>query len=267
MKLKSLLVLAIPAVVIAGAAYAQTFFNAPPLIGLVSDSGGGPYSSLATTGTTGPSYDNAQAMLLLGLGSDGKYHVCGTANPCTGGGGGGGGGLNTVAVGNLSPLFTSTVDTSTPGTAAVTYTASTAAANTVYCNTTGSAAVPAFVTNCAFNGANITALNASNLASGVINGARLPGTIAIGNVQVTLPTAAITAGTCTAGATATITGVTTTTTFTTAFATDPTAVTGYGAGPLKFVTWPTSNTLHWSLCNSGAADVTPGAMTMNVGVR
>jgi hypothetical protein len=101
MKLKSLLVLAFPVAVVAGAAYAQSYFNAPPLIGLISASGSSPYSSLATTGTAGPSYDNAQAMLLLGLGADGKYHVCGTANPCTGGGGGGGGGATIPSTTNL----------------------------------------------------------------------------------------------------------------------------------------------------------------------
>jgi hypothetical protein len=95
MKLAALLFLAV------GTASGQTYFNAPPMIGLVSDTGGGPYSSLATTGTAGPSYDNAQPFLLLGLGADGKYHVCGTANPCTGGGGGGGGGATIPSTTNL----------------------------------------------------------------------------------------------------------------------------------------------------------------------
>jgi hypothetical protein len=46
---------------------------------------------MTTTGSAGQSYDYAPSSLLLGRNANGKYYVCGTANPCTGGGGGGGG--------------------------------------------------------------------------------------------------------------------------------------------------------------------------------
>lgn len=98
--------------------------------------------------------------------------------------------------------------------------------------------------------------------------ATLNGVAQVANITVTLPTAAIAANTCTAAATATMTGVTTASTFTTAFATSPIAVTGWGAnGGLVFETWPTANTLNWSVCNQTAASITPGAMTLNVGAK
>jgi len=98
------------------------------------------------------------------------------------------------------------------------------------------------------------------------NGTNCPATIA--NVQVVLPTATLTANTCSAPATVTMTGVTTTSTFTSAFASNPTAVTGYGSsGGLSISLWPTANTLNWSLCNPTGSSITPGAMTINVGVR
>lgn len=90
----------------------------------------------------------------------------------------------------------------------------------------------------------------------------------IANVQVVLPTTAITANTCTTVTTVTMTGVTTTSTFPTAFATDPSGVTGWGAvGGLTFVAWPTADTLNWKVCNVTAASITPGAMTLNVGAK
>lgn len=100
----------------------------------------------------------------------------------------------------------------------------------------------------------------------VADGTNCPAGIA--NVQVALPTTAIAANTCTAAATVTMTGVTTTSTFTTAFATDPSAVTGYGSsGGLTIALWPTVNTLNWRVCNSTASSITPGAMTINVGAK
>jgi hypothetical protein len=65
-----------------------------------------------------------------------------------------------------------------------------------------------------------------------------------------------------------MTGLATTSAFSTAFATNPNAVTGWGAsGGLTFTTFPTANTLNWSVCNQTAASITPGAMTLNVGAR
>jgi hypothetical protein len=88
------------------------------------------------------------------------------------------------------------------------------------------------------------------------------------NITVTLPTSAIAANACTTEATATMTGLATTSTFTTTFASDASAVTGWGStGGLTFVAWSTANTLHWHVCNVTNASITPGAMTLNVGAK
>jgi hypothetical protein len=93
-------------------------------------------------------------------------------------------------------------------------------------------------------------------------------TAAIANVTITLPTTAIAATTCTSASTTTMTGLATTSAFMTAFATDPSAVTGWGsAGGLSWVAWPTANTLNWRVCNVTASSITPGAMSLNVGAR
>ncbi len=112
-------------------------------------------------------------------------------------------------------------------------------------------------------GAGITVTPSGNTVTIAATGAS-----GIANIQVTLPTTAISANTCTTPATATMTGVATTSVFDTAFATNPNAVTGWGAtGGLTFTAWPTANTLNWSVCNQTAASITPGAMTLNVGAR
>lgn len=90
----------------------------------------------------------------------------------------------------------------------------------------------------------------------------------IANVAIALPTTAIAANTCTAAATVTMSGLLTTSTFTTAFATDPSAVVGWGAnGGLAFEPWPTANTLNYKVCNQSPASVTPGALSLNVGAK
>lgn len=90
----------------------------------------------------------------------------------------------------------------------------------------------------------------------------------IPNVQIVLPVTTLAANTCSAVITTTMTGVTTTSTFTSAFASDASGVTGYGSsGGLSIVMWPTANTNNLKLCNPTAASITPGAMTINVGVR
>jgi hypothetical protein len=99
-----------------------------------------------------------------------------------------------------------------------------------------------------------------------VDGGAAPASIA--NVQIVLPTTALAANTCSTPATVTMTGVTTTSTFTSAFATNPTAVTGYGSsGGLSISLWPTANTLNWSLCNPTTSSITPGSMTINVGAH
>ncbi len=80
----------------------NSYDNAPAAITLVSPTGSGPFTSLTTTGSSGPSYDYAQTILMLGYNSStNKYYVCGTANPCVGGGGGSGG-TGTVSPGTGS---------------------------------------------------------------------------------------------------------------------------------------------------------------------
>lgn len=90
----------------------------------------------------------------------------------------------------------------------------------------------------------------------------------IANVQIVLPVTALAANTCSSVITTTMTGVTTTSTFTSSFASDASGVTGYGSsGGLSIVMWPTANTNNLKLCNPTASSITPGAMTINVGVR
>jgi len=49
--------------------------------------------------------------------------------------------------------------------------------------------------------------------------------------------------------------------------TDPTSVTGYGAGGLSVKNWvSSSNTVSVKVCNPTAASVTPGALTINLRV-
>jgi hypothetical protein len=95
-----------------------------------------------------------------------------------------------------------------------------------------------------------------------------PAGTGITNIAIALPTTAIAANTCTTTATVTMTGLATTSAFSTAFATNPNAVTGWGAsGGLTFTAFPTANTLNWSVCNQTAASITPGALSLNVGAR
>jgi hypothetical protein len=90
----------------------------------------------------------------------------------------------------------------------------------------------------------------------------------IADIQIVLPTSTINANTCTAPATASMTGLSTTSAFSTAFASNPTAVTGWGStGGLTFTAWPTTNTINWSICNQTGSNITPGAMTLNVGAQ
>lgn len=96
----------------------------------------------------------------------------------------------------------------------------------------------------------------------------VPGFISVASITVTLPTSSVPANTCTSPATVTMTGVTTSNSFVPTFATDPSAVNGWGAvGGLVFTSWPTTNTLNWEVCNQTASPITPGAMSVNVGVR
>lgn len=106
----------------------------------------------------------------------------------------------------------------------------------------------------------IVALN----SNGQVDSTMLPTVIA--NVQITLPTTAIAANSCTTPATVSMPGLKTTSALMTAFASNPNSVTGWGlGGGLVLTAWPTANTLNWSVCNQTGASITPGAMTLNVG--
>lgn len=85
-------------------------------------------------------------------------------------------------------------------------------------------------------------------------------------VTFSLPTATITANACTAATPVAMVGMLTTSSISWTFASDPGAVTGWGgSGGLRFVTWPTADTLNWRVCNETGLSVTPGAMDVNVG--
>lgn len=162
-------------------------------------------------------------------------------------------------IGGSAPIW----NQNTTGNAATATLATTATSATTAANLSGTPALP--------NGTTATTQsvgdNSTKLATTAFVLANAGGA-GIANIQIVLPTSAITANTCTAGATATMTGVTTTSAFSTAFATDPSAVTGWGAnGGLSFIAWPTSNTINWKVCNVTASSITPGAMTINVGAK
>jgi len=101
-----------------------------------------------------------------------------------------------------------------------------------------------------------------------VGGSTLTQTIA--NVQLALPTVAVAGNACSASATtATATGAATTDTTAITYASDPTAVTGYGAGTNGGITirpWITANTINVKLCNETGTSITPGPLTINLRV-
>ena len=87
------------------------------------------------------------------------------------------------------------------------------------------------------------------------------------NIQITMPTTAISANSCTSPASIANSAVISTSSFATAFASNPNSVTGWGSsGGLVLTLWPTSGNINWSVCNQSSASITGGAMTVNVGV-
>jgi hypothetical protein len=119
-------------------------------------------------------------------------------------------------------------------------------------------------------GIDATAYNCTtNLISRSVNGGAyvdIPAPVA--NVVVAMPTSSISGNACTSAATASMPGLATTSGFVTAFASDASAVNGWGAtGGLTFVAWPTANTLNWKVCNQTGSAITPGAMSLNVGAK
>ena len=87
------------------------------------------------------------------------------------------------------------------------------------------------------------------------------------NIQITRPTTAISANSCTSPASIANSAVIRTSSFATAFVSNPNSVTGWGSsGGLVLTLWPTSGNINWSVCNQSSASITGGAMTVNVGV-
>ena len=107
----------------------------------------------------------------------------------------------------------------------------------------------------------------------------------VAKVQLSLPATTVNANTCSTPAVVTLTGTYSNatctasylhppilcSTFSTAFATNPVAAVGWGAnGGLVVELWPDAtddNTLDWSICNQTASNITPTAITLNVGVN
>lgn len=85
-----------------------------------------------------------------------------------------------------------------------------------------------------------------------------------------LATTAISSAACTAAQTATATGTLTTDVVDASFNGDPTAVTGYvplTTGMLTIIAYPTADTVNFKVCNNTTGSITPGAITLNWGVR
>jgi hypothetical protein len=98
-------------------------------------------------------------------------------------------------------------------------------------------------------------------------GAACPGSgSGIANIQVTLSAATYSAGACTSAATATMTGVGSGTGIHWTPSSDVSTVTGWGStGGLTLISWPTTNTANYRVCNpTGSSITTTGSTTWNL---
>ena len=95
--------------------------------------------------------------------------------------------------------------------------------------------------------------------------------LGIANTTATTNTTAVGANTCTAQTAVTMTGLTTSMTITFTATSDTSTVAGWGspsAGLLYITTFPTANTVNWSVCNGTGSSITPGAsVTWNISAR
>ncbi len=97
---------------------------------------------------------------------------------------------------------------------------------------------------------------------------KIGGVAVISNTTFTTSTSTVNANTCSGSTTVTMTGTLTTSVFDITPNADTSAVTGWGSsGGLILDAWPTSNTLNYKICNQTAGNITPGAVTFNVGAR
>jgi hypothetical protein len=118
-------------------------------------------------------------------------------------------------------------------------------------------------------GKRATGSGLATLASGVLGTTAAPagavtGTIASGTIA--LATAAIASGGCATEQTATATGTLTTDVVTASFNQDVTGVVGYQAlttGTLRIDVYPKANQVALRVCNSTAAIITPGSVSLN----
>lgn len=81
-----------------------------------------------------------------------------------------------------------------------------------------------------------------------------------------LGTSAIPSGSCATVVSTAATGVLGFDSINWSFSADPTSTVGYtptSLGMLTIISWPTPNTVNWKVCNTTAASVTPGAVTLN----
>jgi hypothetical protein len=98
--------------------------------------------------------------------------------------------------------------------------------------------------------------------------ATIPRVVASGTAA--LGTSAITSASCATVVTATATGTATTDVVDASFNGDPSAVTGYApvtTGMLTILSYPTTNTVNFKVCNTTGSSITPGAITLNWSVR
>jgi hypothetical protein len=107
-------------------------------------------------------------------------------------------------------------------------------------------------------------------ASGNANCTASPGTLTIASGSTAMGTSLINSGACASAVTVAAAGVLTTDVISATFNGDPTAVTGFvpsTGGMLTIIPYPTAGNVNFKVCNNTLAGITPGAVTLNWGVR
>lgn len=146
-------------------------------------------------------------------------------------------------------------------------------------------------------GSGITAINASNIGSGTLAGARMaiftsstPGAVpasgggtanfmradgtwaapaaGTAKVSITLTTSSIGANSCEGAHTQTLSGLSSSSSLAPTPNSDPSGLVGWGPGSpgLWLDIWPSANTVNWKVCNNSSSALTPGgAVVANIG--